>query len=469
MGIIHQTKQGTGLRAVSLNGRLAKRAVLFAACWVATWPLFGGVVINEIHYHPTSEDVREEFVELHNTGDEAVNLERWSLRRGVRFDFPKAIVPAHGYLVIAADADVFAARHPGVQPVVGGWNGVLSNRGETVRLEDAAGKTIDSVSYADEGEWAIRQQGLPHYKHQGWDWLAEHDGGGKSLELVNPTLSNKHGQNWAASTVGAGTPGAANSVLNADAAPMILEVRHSPIVPRSTSRVQITARLIDEQKAGLTAELFYRPDSAEAFQSAPLLDDGAHGDGLAGDGLFGLSIPAYPDGTVVEFYVRARDEQNNSRSYPAVSVPDDEPRANLLYQVDDSAADDSLPFYRIIMTRAERDYFLNMVRNPTGRFSDVRMNATFVSRMSGRQEIRYLVDIRNRGNGSRWKSPNNYRVDFPSDTPWHGVEKINLNAQYPYIQLLGSALCQQAGLLVSRSRLVRVRLNGVDTAVAGYP
>ena len=172
---------------------------------------------------------------------------------------------------------------------------------------------------------------------------------------------------------------------------------------------------------------------------------------------------------MVEFYIRAQDAQDHSRIYPAVTVPDDEPRANLLYQVDDSVTDDSLPFYRIIMTPSERDYFLKMVRNSTGRFSDARMNATFVSRMSGREEIRYLADIRNRGNGSRWKTPNNFRVDFPSDTPWHGVEKINLNAQYPHIQLLGSALCQQAGLLVSRSRLVHVRLNGADTAVAGHP
>lgn len=75
MEIFHQTKLGTGLRAVSLNTRLAKRAVLATAGWIAAWPLFGGVVINEIHYYPTSEDVREEFVELHNTGDQAVNLE----------------------------------------------------------------------------------------------------------------------------------------------------------------------------------------------------------------------------------------------------------------------------------------------------------------------------------------------------------------------------------------------------------
>ena len=110
MEIFHQTKLGTGLRAVSLNTRLAKRAVLATAGWIAASPLFGGVVINEIHYHPTSEDVREEFVELHNTGDQAVNLESWSLRRGVRFDFPKATVPPHGYLVVAADAAVFADR-----------------------------------------------------------------------------------------------------------------------------------------------------------------------------------------------------------------------------------------------------------------------------------------------------------------------------------------------------------------------
>ena len=469
MEIFYQKKLGTGLHAVPLNTRLAKRAVLATAGWIAAWPLFAGVVINEIHYHPTSEDVREEFVELHNTGDQAVNLESWSLRRGVRFKFPKVTVPPHGYLVVAADAAVFAAKHPGVQPIVGGWDGVLSNRGETLRLENANGKTIDSVSYADEGEWAVRQRGLPHYKHLGWDWLAEHDGGGKSLELVNPGLSNKHGQNWAASTVEEGTPGEANSVFDSDTAPMILEVRHSPVVPQSSSRVHITARLVDEQKTGLTADLFYRPDSAKDYQVVSLLDDGAHGDGLAGDGLFGQSIPAFPDGTVVEFYIRARDAQNHSRTYPAVSVPEDTTRANLLYQVDDSTSNDSLPFYRIIMTQTEMDYFLKMVNNSTGRFSDARMNATFVSRMSGKQEIRYLADIRNRGNGSRWKTPNNFRVDFPSDAPWHDVEKINLNAQHPHIQLLGSALCQQAGVMMARSRLVRVRLNGADSAVAGYP
>ena len=78
------------------NFRLAKRALLSATCWVAAWPVFGGIVINEIHYHPASEDVREEFVELHNTDGEAVSLDGWSLHSGVRFDFgpPGERVPA---------------------------------------------------------------------------------------------------------------------------------------------------------------------------------------------------------------------------------------------------------------------------------------------------------------------------------------------------------------------------------------
>ena len=450
--------------------RLFNWAVMSVAYAAAALSVLGGVVINEIHYHPQSGDILEEFIELYNTGSEAVNLEGWSLRRGVRFDFPKATVLAGGYLVVAANPERFTAKYPSVQPVVAGWNGQLSNRGDTVVLEDADGKTVDWVTYADEGDWAVRQRGQPHHQHQGWDWLAEHDGGGRSLELINPSLSNKYGQNWASSFVEAGTPGAANSVFSIDIPPMILEVRHSPIVPRSTSRVRITARLLDEKNGDLTAFLYFRPDSEETFQSLPLLDDGAHGDGIAGDGLFGQAIPAYPDGTVVEFYVQANDAQNNSRSYPAVSVSEGEARANLIYQVDDAVVDDSMPLYRIIMTRPERDYFLEMLRHPIGQYSDARMNATFVSRTNGKEQTRYLVDIRNRGNGSRWPgTPNNYRVDFPSDVLWQGVEKINLNAQYPHIQLLGSALCQQAGLLVSRSRLVRVRLNSIDTALPTYP
>ena len=39
-----------------------------------------------------------------------------------------------------------------------------------------------------------------------------------------------------------------------------------------------------------------------------MYDDGAHGDGAAGDNIYGASIPPQPDGTWVEYYVEAEDD-----------------------------------------------------------------------------------------------------------------------------------------------------------------
>ena len=80
-----------------------------------------------------------------------------------------------------------------VTSVIGGWNGTLSNNGEEIELDDATGERIDRVSYADEGDWALRRPGPLDNGATGWDWVAEHDGGGRSLELVNRQLSNQRG------------------------------------------------------------------------------------------------------------------------------------------------------------------------------------------------------------------------------------------------------------------------------------
>ena len=61
-------------------------------------------------------------------------------------------------------------------------------------------------------------------------------------------------------------------------------------------------------------------------------DDGANGDGEAGDGVFGAILPAMPDGTVVEFYISASDGLN-SRTWPAETNIGQV--ANAHYQVDD--------------------------------------------------------------------------------------------------------------------------------------
>ena len=269
--------------------------------------------------------------------------------------------------------DVFKAKHPGVTNVVGGWTGWLRNSGEKLELVDSAGAVVNTVRYAHQGDWGVRELGPASSGQRGWQWSGASDGDGKSLELINTSLPNEFGQNWAAGIAKGGTPGKANSVAAGDIAPMILEACHGPMIPRSADPVTVTARILDEQTTGLVVTLRYRLDSstyvnqntyptfiAGSYLSVPMFDDGAHGDGKANDGVFGGVIAAQPSGKIVEFYIEARDAGGKTRTWPAPSMVDGTPQqvTNALYQVDDAFkplwTPGSQPVYYLIMTEMER-------------------------------------------------------------------------------------------------------------------
>src|SRR5258706_7508339 len=346
--------------------------------------LAADVVIDEIMYHPFSPAnpsaaaEGEEYIELFNKGNAAANLTGWHLDRGIDYTFSSGTLAAGGYLVVAANLGKFAAKYSAVSNVVGPWTGQLSNSGEEIRLVNSTGGTVDSVTYADSGDWAARRKGffktqsvasitrngttatvtlvnhgydtvdaiqiagaaqaayngqfkLTGYTpntftftvsgspatpatgsitvtqvldngHAGWTWVQPADGDGPSLELVNSALSNNEGQNWKSSTAPYGTPGTANSVSATNIAPMILDLAHSPLIPKSTDSVTVTAKIVDEVAAsGVT--LFYRNDGVASFNSLAMHDDGLNGDLVAGDGVWsGLLLPQ-PDKSIVEFYV----------------------------------------------------------------------------------------------------------------------------------------------------------------------
>src|SRR6185436_318486 len=118
-------------------------------------------------------------IELYNRGSTAVNLSGWRLSQGVDFVFPNVSIPPRGYLVVAADLVTFQKKYPTVTNVVGNWIGALSNSREEIDLDDGRGIRMDTVPYADEGDWAVRQRGRLDRGHRGWGWFAEHDGLGK--------------------------------------------------------------------------------------------------------------------------------------------------------------------------------------------------------------------------------------------------------------------------------------------------
>jgi hypothetical protein len=287
------------------------------------------VIINEIMYHPRSaqsqpEDIRKEYIELFNRGTAAANLSGWRFSNAVDFAFPDVTLGPRQYLVVAADVNVFKAIYPSAANVVGGWDGRLSNSGETVELVDSAGIMVDLLRYADQGDWGLRELGPGDRGHRGWLWVTEHDGTGRSLELTNPVLPNEHGQNWLASANAGGTPGTVNSVTDDDIAPLIANAEHMPIIPGTEDPVTVSARILDETSSGITAALRYRVDASvyegesiyrhhdtADYEVVWMFDDGDHGDGRAGDGVYAAQIPAQRDGTIVEFYVQASDARGN--------------------------------------------------------------------------------------------------------------------------------------------------------------
>jgi hypothetical protein len=452
------------------------------------------VVINEILYHPyhqpnEPEDTRLEYIELYNPLAQAVRLAGWRLTRGVDFVFPEVTLSAGAYLAVAADVATFQAAHPGVANVVGGWVGQLSDSGETIELADETGLVIDRVPYADEGDWSVRFLGPDDRGHRGWEWSDQTDGAGGSLELINPDLPNECGQNWAASLSLGGTPGRVNAAAANDIAPLIVDVGHSPLIPRPADRVTVKARIVDEQADGLAVQLHYRVDTstyegagvypqyqADDYTNVTMFDDGAHGDGEAGDGVYGVQLPAQPHGTIVEFFLEAKDGHGHTRTWPAPSVTGNGPQqvTNLLYQVDQTFdatkwAPGRQPVYYLIMTEMERGRLAYIGSHSAVSGPDAQMNGTFISFEATGMELRYTVAIRNRGHGTRNGPPNNFHVSFGHHQPWKDRFALNFNCRYTHAQIAGSAIFRAAGFVAAQAVPAQLRVNGANLAYPGSP
>jgi len=431
------------------------------------------VVISEIIYHPPTTNVLETWFELYNSGPTNVNLTGWRVSKGVTFVFPtNSILGGGAYLVVAAHGPTFAAAHPGVTNYVAGWTGNLSRDGETIQIDDPSGNTTAQISYAPEGDWAIRRIGqLDALNRQGWEWYAEHDGLGKSAELVNLTMPSGNGQNWLSSIVVGGTPGRVNSVARTNIAPIIAEAQHLPAVPRSSDPVTVSARILDEHTNGLAVTLQWRLDGGAGFTTATMFDDGAHGDSLAGDGIFGAVIPPQADKAIIEFYLTARDTENQTRTFPNVTPSGSARTANLLYEVDNGAYTGGQPVFRLIMSQAEHDYLSSQIWAGEP-FSDAFVNGTFINSdgvldNGSTTQVRYQCGFRNRGHGTRNAVPHNFHIAFPKDNLWKSRSGQNLNSQYTHSQQLGSAVFRKLGLPMADSRPVQVRVNGANLAKPG--
>jgi hypothetical protein len=114
------------------------------------------------------------------------------------------------------------------------------------------------------------------------------------------------------------TPNAAN-VDQGNIAPLVSGTDHEPNSPAEGQPVIVTARMRDLDGSLPPSEqrLFYNGGTP---LSTLMYDDGQHNDGAAGDQIFGAEIPGFPGNTTVEYYVRARDNEN-AQTYDPPGAP----------------------------------------------------------------------------------------------------------------------------------------------------
>ena len=146
------------------------------------------IVINEIMYHPPLDPELGRqaprpgvsFVEIYNRSERDIDISGFRFNRGIAYTFETGTILGAGqYLAVAEDPDTLRNVHAADFPIVGPYSGDLSYKGELLRLVDTRGNIADEVRYHDGGLWP--------------KWA---DGGGSSLELLDPHQDNSVPSAW---------------------------------------------------------------------------------------------------------------------------------------------------------------------------------------------------------------------------------------------------------------------------------
>jgi hypothetical protein len=243
-----------------------------------TPPRLAAVVINEIMYNPISRDDNDEFVEIHNRSAGPVNLGGWKLQGGISFTFASNIViAAGGYVVVAENRANLLTKYPQLNATntFGDYSGALANSGERIEFAmpddlistNGSGVVstnifyipVDDVTYVAGGRWG--------------KWS---DGGGSSLELIDPDADNRLAANWA------------DSDESAKAAWTTINV---------TDVMENGQATVDENSSGLGVanrfELFLQGDGEAVVDNVEFLSNGganlvANGDFVSGTASWSL-------------------------------------------------------------------------------------------------------------------------------------------------------------------------------------
>ncbi|MHB1308990.1 MAG: CotH kinase family protein, partial [Limisphaerales bacterium] len=149
--------------------------------------------ITEFNYHSPDDLEADDWVEIHNPGEQPVNLAGWVLRDAqddAACVLPAVVLAPGGYRVLARRVVKFQWAHPTARDPIATFDFGLGNGGEVIRLFDPAGVEVTRIAYEDDVPWPKAA-----------------DGGGSTLQLARPELNHSSPQAWVPSAKPGGTPG----------------------------------------------------------------------------------------------------------------------------------------------------------------------------------------------------------------------------------------------------------------------
>jgi len=150
-------------------------------------PSLPNLVITEINYNiPLSNNNDLEFIEIYNAGSSVAPLGGLQVldEGNFAFTFPAMDLTAGQFVLLASNKTVADAFYnKSFLDMAPGSGNFLGNGGELLQIKNTEGTLIFSVNYDDASPWPLSP-----------------DGGGTSLELMNPVFDPNNGSSWAASS-----------------------------------------------------------------------------------------------------------------------------------------------------------------------------------------------------------------------------------------------------------------------------
>ncbi len=368
-------------------------------------PLAGQAMIAEFltknvgGYEDKNHDTPD-WIELVNPGTTDVNLAGWSLTDDATkprlWTFP-AVVMAPGARLV-----VFASGKNRINPADElHTNFKLSSDGGFLALVDSSGTLVHSFDGYPRQEgnvsFGILDSGSPSDGHSGWRYF---------------TPSPK---------------AAAGETPHIFSAAAIYDMQSTPAAPVAGDAITVTIRTSPEVVQGIPPSLSYQVMFNQEYQ-VNFADDGQHGDGAAGDGLWGAVIPAGASaGKMIRWRASLTSASVLSRwpinGNPNLPLP--------LFEgtvIGGNTAGQALPTYQIF----EENYVFPVSTNQTGIDSDSGRRGAFF----GNGVLHDNVLFRIKGTTSRYLLKRSHRVDFnpgrefqwSPDLP--GQRELNLNSEY---------------------------------------